>query len=178
MGRTGSGKSTFVSALWRLVQLEGSLQVDGVEISTLGLKELRSRLAIIPQDPVLFNASVKYNLDPFDAHTEAKLHEVLEIVQMKAVVDGFADGLQQLALTLTPNPNHNPNPNPNPSPSPSPNPDQVCSTVSRRAAPTSPSDSGNSSAWRARPSATHGYWCSTKRRCALVGFGIGPRALG
>ena len=74
---------------------------------------------------VLFNASVKYNLDPFDAHTEAKLHEVLEIVQMKAVVDGFADGLQQLALTLTPNPNHNPNPNPNSNPSPSPNPDQV-----------------------------------------------------
>ena len=59
---------------------------------------------------VLFNASVKYNLDPFDAHTEAKLHEVLEIVQMKAVVDGFTDGLQQLALTPTPRTNPNPNP--------------------------------------------------------------------
>ena len=154
MGRTGSGKSTFVSALWRLVQLEGSLQVDGVEIGTLSLKELRSRLAIIPQDPVLFNASVKYNLDPFDAHTEAKLHEVLEIVQMKAVVDGFTDGLQQLTLTLTltltPNPKPNPNPNSKSDPDPNPdsnlNPDQVCSTVSRRAAPTSPSARGNSSA--------------------------------
>ena len=61
---------------------------------------------------VLFNASVKYNLDPFDAHTEAKLHEVLEIVQMKAVVDGFTDGLQQ------PNPNPNPYPQPQPQPQP------------------------------------------------------------
>lgn len=77
VGRTGSGKSTFVSALWRLVEptcgaevgsavaggegveVSGALQVDGTDLSTLNLTSLRSRLAIIPQDPVLFQESLR-----------------------------------------------------------------------------------------------------------------------
>jgi ABC-type multidrug transport system fused ATPase/permease subunit len=70
VGRTGSGKSTFVSTLWRLVELSGgrdgsgagALQIDGVDLRSLSLPKLRSRLAIIPQDPVLFNESLQYNL--------------------------------------------------------------------------------------------------------------------
>jgi ABC-type multidrug transport system fused ATPase/permease subunit len=94
VGRTGSGKSTFLSSIWRLIEAEGgmdgtgagAIRIDGVDISTLKLPSLRSRLAIIPQDPVLFNDSVRYNLDPFATATDAELHEVLALVQLSDAI--------------------------------------------------------------------------------------------
>lgn len=101
VGRTGSGKTTFVSALWRLVEptngeggaRDGALMIDGVDISTLELSALRSRLAIIVQDPVLFNASVKYNLDPFDEHSEADIMRVVRNAQLEAPIAKLEKGL-------------------------------------------------------------------------------------
>ncbi|KAK7714767.1 hypothetical protein SLS57_007010 [Botryosphaeria dothidea] len=83
VGRTGAGKSSLALALFRFIELSGgSITVDGIDISGMKLTQLRSRMAIIPQDPVLFSGTIRTNLDPFQQYTDEKLRASLEKVHL------------------------------------------------------------------------------------------------
>ncbi|GLT35844.1 hypothetical protein SLA2020_102620 [Shorea laevis] len=99
VGRTGSGKTTLISALFRLVEpAGGKIMVDGIDITKIGLHDLRSRFGIIPQDPTLFNGTVRYNLDPLSLHTDQEIWEVLGKCQLWEAVQEKEGGLDSLVV--------------------------------------------------------------------------------
>jgi len=100
VGRTGSGKSTIVQALFRILEAEGgSILIDGIDIASLGLHKLRLALSVIPQTPTLFSGcSVRDNLDPFKVYSDEAIHSALSDVQMSSAIAMLPGGLDYIVF--------------------------------------------------------------------------------
>ncbi|KAL0104934.1 hypothetical protein PUN28_016527 [Cardiocondyla obscurior] len=85
VGRTGAGKSSLIQALFRLADVDGLIEIDGIDSGQIGLHDLRSKISIIPQEPFLFSGSLRRNLDPFDSYTDDPLWRALEEVELKEI---------------------------------------------------------------------------------------------
>ncbi|XP_034235532.1 probable multidrug resistance-associated protein lethal(2)03659 [Thrips palmi] len=94
VGRTGAGKSSLLGALFQLYPIEGTIIIDKLDTSKIGLQDLRSNLSVIPQEPVLFTGSLRHNLDPFEQYKDEDLWSALRDVQLKSFVEEMNCGLQ------------------------------------------------------------------------------------
>mmetsp|Transcript_16093 Transcript_16093/g.18197 ORF Transcript_16093/g.18197 Transcript_16093/m.18197 type:complete len:245 (-) Transcript_16093:359-1093(-) len=96
VGRTGCGKSSLMLTLLRVVEPEsGYIKIDGVDTSTIGLHELRKKISIVPQNPVIFSGTVRTNIDPFNQYTEDELWAALEHSNLKRAIEELEGGLDE-----------------------------------------------------------------------------------
>jgi ATP-binding cassette subfamily C (CFTR/MRP) protein 4 len=86
VGRTGAGKSSLITALFRIVEPEGTILINGVPTKHLGLHEVRQRMSIIPQEPMMFIGTLRKNLDPFEEYDDDKIWMALNQVTVQIIV--------------------------------------------------------------------------------------------
>nr|XP_045582319.1 ATP-binding cassette sub-family C member 4-like isoform X3 [Procambarus clarkii] len=94
VGRTGAGKSSMLTSLFRLTEPTGVIRIDSICIQELGLHDVRGNISIIPQDPTLFSGTMRTNLDPFDQYHDEQLWKSLEEVQLKDAISDLEGGLE------------------------------------------------------------------------------------
>lgn len=89
VGRTGAGKSSIISSIFRLYDVSGKILIDDIDTKTLNLKFLRERIAIIPQDPILFAGTIRTNLDPFNEFGDEELWNAINMVGLKSSIESL-----------------------------------------------------------------------------------------
>lgn len=95
MGRTGAGKSSLISALFHMTKFDGAIFIDNVDTKKVGLHDLRDKISIIPQEPMLFSATLRDNLDPFHKFHDADLWNALEEVELKKAMASLDHCIEQ-----------------------------------------------------------------------------------
>lgn len=93
VGRTGAGKSSLISALFRMAYIEGKILIDGVNTNDIPLDSLRSKISIIPQEPIIFSGTLRSNLDALNEHNDADIWRAIEQVHLKSVLSNLNSGL-------------------------------------------------------------------------------------
>ncbi|GAB6032452.1 Multidrug resistance-associated protein 5 [Chamberlinius hualienensis] len=97
VGRTGAGKSSVIGTILRLTEVcGGKIIIDDIDISQIGLEDLRSKIAVIPQEPVLFEGTIRWNLDPFGEHTDEQMWDALEQSHLKTKIEMEANKLDTI----------------------------------------------------------------------------------
>ena len=93
VGRSGAGKSSVIAALFRLIEPEGEILIDGIDTKRVDLHDLRSRISIIPQEPILFYGSLRFNLDPFEEFGDDAIWSAVKDVHLDIFMMSENDGL-------------------------------------------------------------------------------------
>ncbi|KAL1491217.1 hypothetical protein ABEB36_011848 [Hypothenemus hampei] len=99
VGRTGAGKSSIMATLFRLYNYEGKISIDGIDIKSVSIAYLRKHISIIPQDPVIFEGSIRTNLDPYKMYSDEEIWRVLDKVKMTHLVPALDDDVASLNLS-------------------------------------------------------------------------------
>jgi len=106
VGRTGSGKSTICLSLFRLLEpSEGQIFIDGIDITKIGLRFLREKITIIPQDPNLVNGTLRYNIDPLKLRSDQEIEEVMRSIKFWYIAENNQNGLSMMVINYN---KHNP----------------------------------------------------------------------
>nr|XP_022907990.1 multidrug resistance-associated protein 4-like [Onthophagus taurus] len=101
VGRSGAGKSSIISAIFRMAKIEGSIKIDEINTESIPLNVLRDKISIIPQEPALFSASVRFNLDPWNKYEDSQIWNALNEVDLKGLISNLDVEIENAGSNLS-----------------------------------------------------------------------------